>query len=140
MLYLTTKALHLILGIAAFAGVFYLPRILVYLAEQPDASTTRQLLIMGRRLYRFTHWLLLLLLAAGIAMLVQQPQFLREGWMHAKLTVILLLFAHLHIAAAHLRRFAAGSATRTPLFYRIYNESAVLILVLIILLAVFRPF
>ena len=140
MLYLTLKALHLILAVASFAGIFYLPRILVYLSQNPDGPVREQLCLMGSRLFRFTNILLIALLCVGILMLVVQPQFFKEGWMHSKLLLIVLLFGYFHMTAGHLRRFQRGAPVKSTLFYRIYNEVAVIFLLAIVLLAVFRPF
>ena len=62
------------------------------------------------------------------------------GWLHAKLTLVLLLFAYHGICGGMVKRFAADQNQRSHRFYRLFNELPVLVLIVVIILAVVKPF
>lgn len=136
------KALHIVFIAAWFAGLFYLPRIYVNLAQASDAATQTTLLGMARRLYRFTTLLafpavlLGLWLFAGYGIGVGPG----NGWMHAKLLLVVLVIGYHHACGVMLRKFEQGRNTRSHTFYRWFNEISVLLLVLIVVLVVVKPF
>lgn len=138
MLYLWTKSLHLLFVIAWMATVFYLPRILINVVEAGEQPAVRdRLLLMGRRLYRFGHHMF------GIAMLLGLALWLYfgvgGGWLHIKLTLVVLLLAFFVWSGRCLKRAAAGTplpATRT---LRLLNELPVLVLLAIIWLVLAKP-
>jgi putative membrane protein len=138
------KGLHLIFMTSWFAGLFYLPRILVNLAMVPEASTAERarLMLMARKLYRFMAPLMVLTLGFGIALWVF---YARHGvelghWMHLKLTLVALLIGYHHVCGTHIKRFARGENRRSHLWFRVFNEVPVLILSAVVLLAVLKPF
>lgn len=134
------KALHLIAVICWFAGIFYLPRLFVYHALAAEQATRDHLKIMERKLYRFITPFMLLTLAFGVAMIVQNPAYyLRAGWLHAKLALVLLLFGYHGYCGVLVKRLARDEL-RSHVFYRWYNELPVLLLFAIVLLAVVKPF
>jgi protoporphyrinogen IX oxidase len=99
--YLWIKSFHIFFVVAWFAGLFYLPRIYVNLSTvdglHPSAERTR-LLGMARRLHRFTHPLMGLAILLGIWMWLGYGVGLKgtgNGWMHAKLFIVLLLIGAL---------------------------------------------
>jgi putative membrane protein len=136
------KALHLISMVAWFAGLFYMFRLFVYHAENADKSeTTRLLTLMARRLYyRITVPAFLATLVCGIAMLVANPAYLSMGWMHAKLTFVVLLIGYHHYVGYVHKRFARGEVFLSSKQCRMWNEVPTLLLIAIVLLAVLRPF
>lgn len=138
MLYLWIKSLHLIFAIAWMAGLFYLPRFLVYGAGTLAAPVRSQLILMARRLYTFSNVLMILTLVFGIAMLVLNSTLLQESWIHSKLLLIVMLIGYQHMTKAMLRRMEENKM-RSERFYRIYNEVPIVALVAIVLLAVLRP-
>lgn len=138
-MYLWAKALHLIFGISWVAGVFYLPRFLVYGAQESSAEVRAKLLLMGQRLNRFTNVLMVLALVFGIAMLVINSALFQQSWIHSKLMLVFVLIGYQHVTAAMLRRLENPATMRSERFYRIYGEVPIFILVAIVLLAVFRP-
>ena len=149
MTYLWIKTLHLLFAIAWMAAVFYLPRILVNLAEAGDDSAVRaRLHLMGRRLYRFGHvvfglaFLLGLLLWQGWRLL---PGLLPNGvgpmhWIDAKLTLVVLLLAYFIWTGRTLKRSGQGAALPSPKALRWLNELPVLLLLGVLYLAIARPF
>jgi protoporphyrinogen IX oxidase len=91
------KAFHLIFMVCWFAGLFYLPRILVYFAANEDAATRAQLAIMARKLYRFVTPFMLLTIVFGVALIGTNPgYYLASIWLWAKLAgVACLVLYHL---------------------------------------------
>jgi protoporphyrinogen IX oxidase len=107
--YLWTKTAHLVFVMAWMAAGFYLPRILVNLAEAGDVPAVRErLLLMGTRLYRFGHVMFGLAVALGLTLWLHFG--IAGGWLHAKLLLVALLLAHYIVAGRWLKGVAAGRA------------------------------
>ncbi|KHL68126.1 MULTISPECIES: protoporphyrinogen oxidase HemJ [Pseudomonas] len=142
MLYLWLKALHIIAMVCWFAGLFYLPRLFVYHAMSDDQASRDRFCIMERKLYRGIMLpSLLATVILGIAMLALNPGlFATGGWMHAKLTLVVLLIGYHHMCGAQLKRFARGETPHGHVYYRWFNEVPVLFLLAIVILVVVRPF
>ncbi|GIX51390.1 CopD family protein [Sphaerotilus sulfidivorans] len=143
-LYLGLKTLHIIVVASWFAGLFYLPRILVNLAMvAPDSHAERErLLLMGRKLQRFATLLMVVALAAGVALWLGWP-FWRgpgNGWLHAKLALVLGVIGFHHMNARLLRGFERAENRRSHVWFRVYNEISVLLFAAIVALVVFKPF
>lgn len=142
MLYLWLKALHIIAMVCWFAGLFYLPRLFVYHAMSDDQASRDRFCIMERKLYRGIMLpSLLATVILGIAMLaLNSGLFATGGWMHAKLTLVVLLIGYHHMCGAQLKRFARGETPHGHVYYRWFNEVPVLFLLAIVILVVVRPF
>ena len=138
------KALHIVFVASWFAGLFYLPRIFVNLAQvAPDSvAEEARLLLMARKLMRFTTLLMLPAVALGAVLWVDYGIGMGpgNGWMHAKLTVVLLALGYHHGCGVLLRRFVAHKNRRSERFYRWFNEVPVLLLLGIVVLVVVKPF
>ncbi len=135
------KALHIIFMVSWFAGLFYLPRLFVYHAMAEDEATRRTLATMERKLYRFvTPWLwLTVILGLGLIAGYGMDWFRSQGWLHAKLALVIGLIAYHFYCGKLVRDFAAGRNARSHVFYRWFNEVPVLFLFAIVILAVVRP-
>lgn len=139
MAYLWTKTLHILFVMAWMAAVFYLPRILVNLAEAGEQPAVRErLLLMGRRLYSFGHMMFGIMLLLGLTLWLHFK--ISGGWMHAKLTLVALLFGYYIVTGRYLKRAAAGGALPGSTFFRWYNELALLLAIPAIYLVVAKPF
>jgi protoporphyrinogen IX oxidase len=137
------KSLHIIAVIAWMAGLLYLPRLYVYHAGVPPGSDqAATFVVMERRLLRgimvpalamtYVFGLLLLLTPGTVDW--------REGWIWAKLALVLLLTVF-HLALAGWRRtFAAGRIPHSPRFFRIINELPTLAMIAIVIFVVVKPF
>ena len=137
--YLWTKTAHLVFVMAWVAAGFYLPRILVNLAEAGDEPAVRaRLVLMGRRLYRFGHVMFGLALAAGLVLWFGFG--IVGGWLHAKLLLVALLLAHFAVAGRWLKGVDAGRALPSARALRLFNELPVLLLVGIVYLVLAKPF
>ena len=139
---LWVKAFHIVFVASWFAGLFYLPRIYVNLAMVAPGSLAERerLLLMARKLLRFTTLLAVPALALGLWLWLGYGIGRGSGWMHAKLTVVLLVIGYHHACAVMLRKIEAGTAMRSHTFYRWFNEAPVLLLLAAVVLVVVKPF
>jgi putative membrane protein len=136
------KALHIVFVTSWFAGLFYLPRILVNLAMEDDVTSTTRLLLMARKLYRFMTILAVPALAFGLWLWLvygigRGPG---NGWMHAKLALVLVLLGYHHACGSLLKKFENGRNKRSHVWFRWFNEVPVLILFAIVVLVIVKPF
>ena len=141
---LWVKSLHIVFVASWFAGLFYLPRIFVNLAMVPPESIAERarLLLMARKLLRFTSILAVPALVFGLWLWLgygigRGPG---NGWMHAKLAVVLLAIGYHHACGVLLRKLADGSSRRSHRWFRWFNEVPVLLLVAAVVLVVVKPF
>jgi len=137
------KALHIVFIASWFAGLFYLPRIFVNLAQETEVATRERLLGMARRLYRFTGMISLVALALGVWLLVLTWQFWKgpgNGWLHAKLFLVVLVIGYQHACGSLLKKFENGKNVRSHVWYRWFNEVPVLLMLAIVILVVVKPF
>ena len=145
---LWVKSLHIVFVASWFAGLFYLPRIFVNLAMVEAGSTAerQRLLLMASKLYRFSGVLAVPALGLGVWLSVtywQLPGFGRgpgNGWLYAKLGVVLLTMAYHHACGVLLRGFQAGTVARSHVWFRWFNELPVVFLLLAVVLVVVKPF
>ncbi|WP_068829621.1 protoporphyrinogen oxidase HemJ [Pseudomonas sp. BMS12] len=141
MLYLWVKALHIIALVCWFAGLFYLPRLFVYHAMATDEPSHERFCVMERKLYRgIMNPSMIATILLGAWLLYLNPAWLQMGWLHAKLTLVLLLVAYHRVCGAQLKRFARGENARGHVYYRWFNEVPVLFLLAIVILVVVKPF
>jgi len=139
MSYLWLKSLHLLFVIAWMAAVFYLPRILVNLAEtHAQREVQQRLFLMGTRLYRFGHVMFALMLVFGVAL--WSLFGIQGGWLHAKLALVGVLFGYFIGTGIWLKRTAAGGALPSSKMLRLFNEAPVLIALAVIYLVIAKPF
>jgi len=141
---LWVKAFHIVFIASWFAGLFYLPRIFVNLAMVPPESVAerQRLLLMARKLMRFTHLLAVPALGLGLWLWLGYGIGLGSGngWMHAKLLVVLLIIGYHHACSRMLARFERGENRRNHVWYRWFNEAPVIMMVIAVLLVVLKPF
>lgn len=140
--YLWLKALHIISVIAWMAGLLYLPRLFVYhCSVAADSETATLFKVMERRLFwAITTPALVASWGLGVALIVQNPALLSAGWLHTKLTLLVLLTAvHIHLGI-WMKRFAADRNRYSGRFYRIVNEVPTVLMIGIVCLAVLKPF
>lgn len=135
------KAFHIIAMVAWFAGIFYLPRLYVYHASSTDKISIERFKIMERRLYYgiMTPAAIVTIVLGFWLMSFNFFGYLSAFWFEAKLTLVALLLVY-HLYTGHLRKQFAGDENRySSLFYRIYNEISVLLLIGIVVLVVVKP-
>ncbi|XAH24140.1 CopD family protein [Xylophilus sp. GW821-FHT01B05] len=138
------KALHIVFVASWFAGLFYLPRIFVNLAQVSPGSVAERdrLLLMARKLLRFTALLAVpaVLLGGWLFLGYGIGRGPGNGWMHAKLFVVLLAIGYHHACARLLHKFEAGRSQRSHVWFRWFNEVPVLLLLAAVVLVVVKPF
>ncbi|MGS2745273.1 protoporphyrinogen oxidase HemJ [Halomonas sp. LS-001] len=143
-MYLWAKAIHLIAMVTWFAAMFYLPRLYVYHALARDKGETTSIetfKVMERKLYRgIMTPSMIVVLIFGVWMLFLTPSWLSQGWMHAKLLLVVLLVAYHHVCLIYLKQLAQDRCTKSHVFFRWFNEAPVIALIIIIILAVLKPF
>ncbi|HEX7385232.1 MAG TPA: CopD family protein [Burkholderiaceae bacterium] len=139
---LWVKALHLIFVASWFAGLFYLPRIFVNLASvHADSHAERErLLLMARRLYRFASLLMIPAVGLGLLLWLYWGVGRGEGWMHAKLVLVVLVLGYHHACRSLLRKFEQFGNVRSERWLRVFNEVSVLLFAAIVILVIVKPF
>jgi putative membrane protein len=137
-MYLWIKAFHIVFIASWFAGLFYLPRIYVNLAQETSDTATTRLLGMARRLYRFTSILAIPALLLGLWLWLGFG--IQGGWLHAKLALVVLAIGYHHACGSILKKFEAGVNKRSHKWFRWFNEVPVVLLMLIVILVVVKPF
>jgi putative membrane protein len=136
------KAFHILFVASWFAGLFYLPRIFVNLADvQADSHAERErLLLMARRLFRFMTLLALPAIGLGLWMWLGYRDAWVGGWLHAKLTLVVLVIGYHHACWSILKKFELAANRRSARWFRVFNEVAVLLFGAIVVLVVVKPF
>ena len=135
------KALHVIAVISWMAGMLYLPRLFVYHCNaEPGSKQSETFKVMEQRLLRViigpamgVTWLLGLWLA-------YDSGFYRAGWFHAKFALVIVLSGLHGFLARTVKDFAADKNRRSAKFYRIINEVPAVLMVLIVILVIVKPF
>ena len=141
---LWVKAFHIVFVASWFAGLFYLPRIFVNLVQvSADSHAERErLLLMARKLYRFTNLLMLVAIALGLWLWFgwSSGRFAGQYWLHAKLVLVAGAIGYQHVCRAHMGRFERMANVKSHRWFRVFNELPVLLFAAIVVLAVVRPF
>lgn len=140
--YLWVKAVHIISVMAWMAGMLYLPRLFVYHAGAAKGSELSETLkIMERRLLRIiVNPAMILAWTFGLLMIWGNPALLHAGWFHVKLTAVILMSAVHGLFARWRKVFMRDENIRPAKFYRWWNEAPTVLLIIIVLLAVAKPF
>lgn len=139
------KAVHIIFVVTWFAGLFYMPRLFVYITEthdkpEPEKSILlKQLKMMASRLWYGITWpSAIVTLGLGASLIINQPEWLRHGFMHIKLTLVFFLYIYhfsLHYLFNQLKRDVVKYSAQQ---LRFWNEVATLFLISIVFLIVLK--
>lgn len=132
------KALHIVFVISWFAGLFYLPRLFVNHAMVEDEATLTRLELMEHKLYRFMFPLAVLALTFGLWLWLGYG--ITGGWMHIKLLLVTFLVAYHFYCGKLLRDFKVRRNQHGHIWYRWFNEIPVLVLFVVVILVVVKPF
>jgi putative membrane protein len=134
------KALHVIFVVTWFAGLFYLPRLYIYHVDAKDPISTQRFEIMERRLFAIMSIGAALSICFGLLMLATSPGYLQMLWLKVKLLFVALLIAYHAYCYKLMRDLAAQRNTRSAKWLRAFNELPSLLLIVIVILAVVKPF
>ena len=137
-MYLWIKALHIVFIASWFAGLFYLPRLFVNLAEETNPAARDRLLGMARRLYRFS--MILSVPAVLLGAWLWMGYGIQGGWLHAKLLLVFLTIGYHHMCGGILKKFERNVNTRSHKWYRWFNEVPVVLMLAIVILVTVKPF
>jgi putative membrane protein len=133
------KAFHVVFLVTWFAGLFYLPRLFVYHVSASDAISRERFVIMERRLFAMTTIGAVLTVVFGMLMVMMAPAYMAQGWLHAKLTLVLLVIAYQIWCLALMHALRDGRNRRSERWLRLFNEVPALLLIGIVILAVVKP-
>ena len=140
-MYLWLKALHIIAVISWMAGLLYLPRLFVYHADaKPGSEQSETFKVMEHRLLKFIMMPAMVLTWIVGVVLVLLGHWVTAPWFQAKFVLVLamtILDGYLRIWAADFR---FDRNRRTPKFYRIVNEIPTVLMIVIVVLVVVKPF
>lgn len=137
------KALHLIAVISWMAGMLYLPRLYVYHAgAEVGSELSETLKVMERRLLRFImNPALILTWAFAILMIAANSETLMaQGWIHVKLTLVIALSGIHGVFSKWRKVFERDENIKSAKFYKIWNEVPTILMIIIVILAVVKPF
>ena len=134
------KALHIIFMVTWFAGLFYLPRLFVYHTEVTDEPGHLRFVTMERKLFAIMSIGMLGTWVFAMLMLMSNMAYLQMGWIHAKLALAVLLVIYHHWLIVPMKQFRNQANTRSARFYRVINEVPAVFLIMMVLLAVLKPF
>ncbi|WGJ06529.1 protoporphyrinogen oxidase HemJ [Brucella intermedia] len=139
--YLLVKSLHVIAVIAWMAGMLYLPRLFVYhTAAKPGSETSETFKVMEKRLLRFIiNPAMIVTWIAGLWMAWEIYGF-QGGWLHAKLLLVVLMSGLHGYLSKSTRLFAEDRNMRSAKHWRIINEVPTVLMILIVILVIVKPF
>jgi protoporphyrinogen IX oxidase len=132
------KSLHIIFMVTWFAGLFYLPRLFVYHAEVKDKISDERFKIMERKLFYG------IMTPGGILtiffglLLIYNFDY-QGAWLHYKLSLVLILIIYHYFCWIFLNQFKNNQNRNGHVFYRIFNEAPVLILIAVVFLVIYKP-
>lgn len=139
------KALHLIFVVTWFAGLFYIPRLFVYQIEafykpSPDKEILgKQLKLMAKRLWNIITWPSAILATLfAVWLLLLQPIWLQQPWMHVKLVFVILLFLYHYKTHQFYKQLQQDKIKKTSNFMRLWNEGATFILFAVVFLVILK--
>ena len=137
--YLWVKTFHIVLITSWFAGLFYLPRIFVNLADEKNVDAYARLIGMADRLFRFMTILAVPAVLLGLTLWLYFGVGAGDVWMHAKLFFVLLIIGYHHACWGLLKKFRAGKNAKSGVWFRWFNEVPVILLVIVVALVIFKP-
>jgi protoporphyrinogen IX oxidase len=141
--YLWVKAIHIVFVASWFAGLFYLPRFFVNLAGvAADSHAERErLLLMARRLYRFSNILMAAALLFGLWLWLGFAAWrgIEHLWLDLKLLLVVGAVGYQHACGVLLKRFERMRNQRSERWYRVFNEVAIVVFVAMVVLVVVKP-
>ena len=135
------KAFHIIAMTCWFAALFYLPRLFVYHTLSDDQISRNRFVVMERKLmWGIATPAMLATLILGVWLLYYFPGYMSMGWMHTKLTFVVLTVGYHHVCMIYMKQLAKGTCQKSHKFFRLFNEIPILFLIGTVILVVVKPF
>jgi protoporphyrinogen IX oxidase len=144
--FLWVKSFHVISVIAWMAGLLYLPRLFAYHAASPKGSDAASMFAtMEARLLRGIMMpAFVLTWTFGLIMVLVFPAEAgidwKKGWVHTKALAVILMTVLHHVYALWRKDLAADRNTRSPRFYKMWNEVPAALMVIIVIMVIGKPF
>lgn len=139
--YRSILSLHIVAVISWMAGILYLYRLIVYHTAETETVVMERFRVMEEKLYRIiTLPAMTVALIAGILMLTMNADLLKMPWMHAKLLFVALLIGTTHYAGKWIRVLKTGKPDKSEKFFRVFNEVPTILMIIIVVLVIIRPF
>ena len=140
--FLWLKVFHIVSVVAWMAGLFYLPRLFVYHCDVfPGSEASELFKTMERRLMAaIMRPAMIASLLSGILLLIAGQIELFQVWVLGKLAAIFLLLLYHGALEVYLRQFAYDLRIKGPRFFRVINEVPTLLLIIIVVFVVVKPF
>ncbi|MGH2342941.1 protoporphyrinogen oxidase HemJ [Segnochrobactraceae bacterium EtOH-i3] len=143
MAYLWIKALHVMAIITWMAALFYLPRLMVYHALVPagpeGAERSAMLKVMERRLLKAIMTPSMIVAWLSGLWLAYDGGWFASPWLHVKLTAVVILSAIHGLLVGHVKAFAADRNTRPHVYFRVLNEVPTVLMIVIVLMVILKP-
>jgi len=133
------KSFHIVMVVSWFAGLFYLPRIFVNLAMEKNDAAYDRLLLMAGKLYRFVSPIMWLTLITGFWLWFAY-WLPTDAWLWVKVVLVFGLVGYHHVCKSLLRKFEARQNDKSHVWFRWFNEIPVIVLLVVVLLVVVKPF
>lgn len=141
MLYLVIKAAHIIAIVVWFAGLFYLPRLFMYHSSAKSKEVREQLALMEKRLYKIImNNAVMIVFLLGFALLWVNPSVASSLWFQIKFLLVLSLLAYHIMCGRYMRQLAQGDTYPSAKFFRFFNEIPTILLIIVVCLAIIKPF
>jgi putative membrane protein len=140
-MFIFVKIIHVLSIISWMAGLLYLPRLFVYHSDSPIGSPSSETFkIMERRLFVAIMSPAMIVAWVSGLMLAFEAGYFRDGWFHGKLTAVVALTAtHLYLGQ-FVRRFQTDQRSKSPRFFRVLNELPTMLMIVIVVLVLAKPF
>ena len=136
------RAFHVIAVIAWMSGMLYLPRLFVYHTEVAAGSAeSERFKVMEKKLLRMImNPAMIAVWLFGLLQIWLIPGIMDEGWLQAKLTLVLIMSGLYGYFAMCVKKFARDANDKSAKFYRILNEVPAVLMALIVILVIVQPF
>lgn len=140
-MYLWIKAFHVVAVISWMAGMLYLPRLFVYhAAVEPGSQQAKTFEVMEHRLHTFIMTPAMVVTWVLGIVLVLQGQWFTASWFHAKIVLVIVMTVMHGLLGHWAKEFKHNRNQRSRKFFRIVNEVPTVLLILIVILVVVKPF
>jgi len=138
-MYLWLKAVHILFVMSWMAGIFYLPRIFVHFVEGKEAGQdVDRLVIMARKLYGFMSIMMVIAIVSGVMIWVMYG--FNGMWLNVKLVFVGLMIVYHVWCKKRMKEMQEGHLDKSGVFYRWMNELPLVILSVILIMVVVKPF
>jgi protoporphyrinogen IX oxidase len=139
-LYIWLKVFHLVMVMAWMVSIFYLPRILVHIVEGRAANqSVDRLFIMARKLFIFGNIMMVIAWITGLWIAISMGYFSGQGWLHAKLLIVVILIGYNHMTLGLVKKAEKGALSWSSKALRWFNELPIILVVIAVFLVIGKP-